>query len=74
MKVRILAIGAVLMIIGFVVFWYGYSFIQFTTGRILTPQGQVVYIQALIMTLLGGILAISGLVVLVYGAAAKSKQ
>lgn len=80
MKGEVLAVGAVLLIVGFLVFWTGYSVVQQLStslgelGRALSPEAQTQYNQAQIQTMIGGILAFIGLVMCIYGAAAKSPE
>lgn len=77
MKTGVLAGGAVLLIIGFVVFGIGYwGMQQYNTSvgqiaQVLSPQAQAQAQQFSLMALGGGIFALVGLVVCIYGAVAS---
>jgi len=77
MKGGVLAAGAVLLIIGFLIFWTGYSVVQqYSTslgqlGLALSSEAQNQYQQAQLQVMIGGILAFIGFVVCIYGAAAS---
>ena len=80
MRGSILVVGAIFLIIGFMVFWQGYSILQqynTTLGQLalmLSEEARQEYQQAQTMTTIGGILALAGLVICIYGAAAKPKN
>jgi spore maturation protein SpmA len=79
MKAGALAVGVFLLVIGLVVFWIGYSDLQQYGGLLgqiaqsLSPEIQRKVAQDQYMAVGGGIAAIIGLAVTVYGLAAHRK-
>ena len=79
MKAGALAIGVFLLVIGVVVFWIGYSDLQQYGGLLgqiaqsLSSEVRGKVAQDQIMAIGGGILAIIGLAVTIYGLAAHQK-
>jgi hypothetical protein len=75
-----IALGALLLVIGFAVFWYGYSVLQqynTSVGQLamaLSADAQAQYNQGEIEAIGGGILALIGVIVGIYGAAASSQS
>lgn len=80
MKAGALATGIILLLIGFFVFWVGYSGMQqYNTSlgqlaQIFSSQAQQQAQTYEFMALGGGFLAIIGLGVTIYGAAASPKR
>jgi spore maturation protein SpmA len=79
MRAGALAVGVFLLVIGLVVFWIGYSDLQQYGGLLcqiaqsLSPEIQRKVAQDQYMAVGGGIAAIIGLAVTVYGLAAHRK-
>jgi spore maturation protein SpmA len=79
MKAGALAIGVFLLVIGVVVFWIGYSDLQQYGGLLgqiaqsLSSEVRSKVAQDQFMAVGGGIVAIIGLAVTVYGLAARRK-
>ena len=80
MKSGALAAGALLLILGFFIFWSGYSVVQqYSTslGQLalaFSSQAQEQYQLGQLLSLVGGVLAFGGLAACIYGAAAKSPE
>ena len=79
MRAGALAVGVFLLVIGVVVFWIGYSDLQQYGGLLgqiaqsLSSEVRSKVAQDQIMAIGGGILAIIGLAVTIYGLAAHQK-
>ena len=79
MRGGVLAVGVILLIVGFFIFWNGYTVTQeYQTslgqlGRFFSSEAQEQYSQGQLFTMIGGILALIGFITSIYGAAAKSK-
>ena len=79
MRAGILAVGVFLLVIGVVAFWMGYSDLQQYGGLLgqiaqsLSPEVQRKVAQDQYMAVGGGIAAILGLAVTVFGLAATRK-
>jgi hypothetical protein len=79
MKAGALATGVFLLVIGVVVFWIGYSDLQQYGGLLgqiaqsLSSEVRSKVAQDQLMAIGGGILAIIGLAVTIYGFAARRK-
>ena len=79
MRARALAVGVFLLVIGVVVFWIGYSDLQQYGGLLgqisqsLSSEVQNKVTQDQFMAVGGGITAIIGLALTIYGLAANRK-
>ncbi len=78
MKTGFLVGGIVLLVVGFFVFWQGYSVIQYynntSIGQFnlaISEQARQQYLQAQNYALFGGIISLIGIGVTIYGAIAK---
>ena len=80
MRAGALAVGVFLLVIGLVVFWVGYSDLQQYGGLLgqisqsLSSEVRSKVAQDKFMAVSGGIVAIIGLAVTVYGLAANRKK
>lgn len=80
MRAGALAVGVFLLVIGLVVFWLGYSDLQQYGGlfgqisQALSSQVRDKVAQDKFMAAVGGVVAIIGLAVTIYGLAANRKN
>lgn len=78
-KTDFLIVGIICLILGFIVFWHGYSIMQEYSGpwgqmaRQYSTEAQRRYDQAQIEATSGGVLAIVGFASLVYGSILKEE-
>ena len=80
MRAGVLAVGVFLLVIGVVVFWIGYSDLQQYGGLLgqisqsLSSEVRSKVVQDQFMAVGGGVAAITGLAVTIYGLAANRRN
>jgi hypothetical protein len=73
MKTSALAVGGIIIIIGFLVYYLGNSTMAQNSGGIVTVQAQQEYSQGQYEVLGGGVLMMVGLIVALYALVVKGK-
>ncbi len=80
MKANEFAIGVFFLIVGFLIFWHGYSTLlvyQSSAGALalaFSEEAVEQYVNAQIESVLGGLLALGGFVASLYGAVSQVKE